>query len=231
MVLHHFTTDPRYRCHMDRAHRLRCRALAIVLRRVARATTQAGLRAVHLSGGFIRRMAEEYVQRRRQRAAIAELRRLSDRTLKDIGLHRSQICSVVTESGRGEGRSRALKPAEYALAENALAENEPDRPTAVAGAGLDGPALRLVSCLGREPVRSSVRVIAAVPRPDSGSSPLSGQRGCFGAKRPPGNTGRLSAHLERSQIRYCCGPLNTSVAFLRLADRGPAIVLRRELPP
>ena len=48
--------------------------------------------------GLWRRIVEalvDYTEARGRAAAVRELERLSDRTLRDIGLHRSQIRSVV----------------------------------------------------------------------------------------------------------------------------------------
>jgi uncharacterized protein YjiS (DUF1127 family) len=41
--------------------------------------------------GAMRRQWRRYAEDRRQRRAVAQLQRLSDRTLKDIGVPRSQI--------------------------------------------------------------------------------------------------------------------------------------------
>lgn len=44
----------------------------------------------------------QWQKRRAQYLAIRELRKLSDRTLKDIGLHRSQIVSEVMNGSLGD---------------------------------------------------------------------------------------------------------------------------------
>ena len=51
-------------------------------------------------------MIENWKQRREQKRSIQHLRRLSDHTLRDIGIHRSEISSMVVH-GRSGRRSRA----------------------------------------------------------------------------------------------------------------------------
>ena len=47
---------------------------------------------------IMRTMAEASMRRRNRRIAEAGLRGVSDRTLQDIGIHRSEITSVVTDT-------------------------------------------------------------------------------------------------------------------------------------
>ena len=47
---------------------------------------------------IMRTMAEAGTRRRARRIAQASLRGVSDRTLKDIGIHRTEITSVVTDT-------------------------------------------------------------------------------------------------------------------------------------
>ncbi len=60
----------------------------------------------------VSRLVEGFRATRRRRAAIGELSALSDCTLKDIGLHRSQIRSVVDEMTRAAAATPADSPAE-----------------------------------------------------------------------------------------------------------------------
>ena len=53
-------------------------------------------RGFHSLASLIRDAIGVVVEARRQREAIATLRGLDDRMLKDIGIHRSQIESVVS---------------------------------------------------------------------------------------------------------------------------------------
>ncbi len=58
----------------------------------------------------VSRLIEGFRAARRRRAAIGELSALSDRTLKDIGLHRSQIRSVVHEMTRAAAPAQSQTP-------------------------------------------------------------------------------------------------------------------------
>ena len=60
----------------------------------------------------VSRLVEGFRAGRRRRAAIRELSALSDHTLKDIGLHRGEIRSVVHEMTRVAAATRADAPAE-----------------------------------------------------------------------------------------------------------------------
>lgn len=57
-----------------------------------------------LFAAAMRAMAEANVRRRARRLAAQSLRTLSDRTLKDIGMHRSEICSVVHDTSNERKR-------------------------------------------------------------------------------------------------------------------------------
>lgn len=52
------------------------------------------------AAGWVRGKLEAYAEARGRAIAVEHLERLSDRALYDIGLHRSQIRSVVYEGGR-----------------------------------------------------------------------------------------------------------------------------------
>lgn len=80
MLPYPLSTNPHYRRHAIRARELRSRYIASL----ARAAAQRILKIV---AGFRRW--------RQRRQAIAEMNRLDDRILKDMGLSRSQIHSVV----------------------------------------------------------------------------------------------------------------------------------------
>ncbi len=59
---------------------------------------------------FVKRLADGYRamrRRRHQRHAMSDLRRLSGHALKDIGLHRSEISSIVYVSEAGRRRRYA----------------------------------------------------------------------------------------------------------------------------
>jgi uncharacterized protein YjiS (DUF1127 family) len=65
----------------------------------------------HAAGEFVRRLQERLKQRAQARAAHSVLRRLDDRTLRDLGFYRSELTSVGAEvSGEAEiTRVRAAK--------------------------------------------------------------------------------------------------------------------------
>lgn len=54
-----------------------------------------------VAGGLLPRLASRYLAWRRRRATIAMLHGLDSRTLKDIGLARSEIESAVNTHGAG----------------------------------------------------------------------------------------------------------------------------------
>jgi len=62
--------------------------------------TDALASAVYGAAGWIRGKLAAYAEARARALAVEHLERLSDRALYDIGLHRSQIRSVVHEGGR-----------------------------------------------------------------------------------------------------------------------------------
>lgn len=61
--------------------------------------TDALAGAFYGAAGWIRRKLEAYAEARGRAIAVEHLERLSDRALYDIGLHRSQIRSVVYGGG------------------------------------------------------------------------------------------------------------------------------------
>ena len=58
----------------------------------------------------VSRLVEGFRAARRRRAAIGELSALSDRSLKDIGLHRGEIRSVVREMTRAAAPAQRQTP-------------------------------------------------------------------------------------------------------------------------
>ena len=85
-------------------------ARADALRGAAYAAVRGGqAAAVGLTSGIaagLRAALRWYRKRRAARATIGELRALNDRMLADIGLHRSEIRSVVTEVYQGTTAER-----------------------------------------------------------------------------------------------------------------------------
>ena len=61
------------------------------------------------SVAFLADLVRKAVKRHRQRAAVAELRSLNNRALKDIGIHRSGILSVV----HGDETNREARRHDY----------------------------------------------------------------------------------------------------------------------
>lgn len=87
------------------SNRNRSAARAIALPRPAPAG--AGIAdAIEQLKAILHRIAEAYRTRQARRASIQKLNALSDHTLKDIGIHRSEIVSLVEAGGRGERRRR-----------------------------------------------------------------------------------------------------------------------------
>ena len=62
--------------------------------------------AIQKVGVIVRRALARHRQRRQIRAACDALRQLDDRTLRDLGFHRSEILSVVTEVAGAVERTR-----------------------------------------------------------------------------------------------------------------------------
>jgi len=53
--------------------------------------------AIQAAGAIVRRALARYRQYRQESDTCDALRQLDDRTLRDLGLYRSEICSVVAE--------------------------------------------------------------------------------------------------------------------------------------
>jgi uncharacterized protein YjiS (DUF1127 family) len=70
---------------------------------------QAGGGALGALGGAVKRLLAAYIAWRLEQSAIAVLRTMSDRELKDIGLSRSDIMSAV----RAKGPLRRLPACEW----------------------------------------------------------------------------------------------------------------------
>lgn len=66
------------------------------------ATAYRAVNTAETLGNAVGRFFEAWRQRREVRASIAALSTLDDRTLKDIGIDRSEIRSVVEETQRAE---------------------------------------------------------------------------------------------------------------------------------
>lgn len=107
--------DPVIARHLERARQERAEAVAGMARAAAKA---AGRISVGLGGavlGYLRAAGTNAMRRRRERAAIRELRSLDDRLLKDIGLRRSDIQRVAMElvagqAGGADGERRQSHP-------------------------------------------------------------------------------------------------------------------------
>ncbi len=94
--------------YVEKGRGLRAEALASLLRRGATSSAHVihwGLRVAIDAG---RALTGVIVRARKRRGAIRTLMALNDRTLKDIGLHRSQIPSVVEEMFNTPARSVSL---------------------------------------------------------------------------------------------------------------------------
>ncbi len=75
-----------------------------------RTTRRLARRVLADVGGSVSRLIEGFRTARRRGAAIRELSTLSDHALKDIGLHRGEIRSVVDEMTRAAAPARRQAP-------------------------------------------------------------------------------------------------------------------------
>ena len=97
-------TTPEYAEHHAAARRLRSElAYSIVGRTGGAASGFAGRLAVRLRT-WARRLASRLEKARARHQSVRQLAALDDRTLADIGLHRSQIRGVVEELLEAKGR-------------------------------------------------------------------------------------------------------------------------------
>lgn len=62
--------------------------------------------AANAAGHWVRTFRGAFLARQRRRKAIAQLHALSDRSLVDIGIERSEIEAVVTAGSRDAARRR-----------------------------------------------------------------------------------------------------------------------------
>lgn len=90
-------------------------ATRYALYQAARARRAAALDAlvravIRNAGGFLRRAWERHRQHRNTRAIFSALSELDDRTLHDLGFHRSEILSVAAEATGEAERTRVRAP-------------------------------------------------------------------------------------------------------------------------
>jgi uncharacterized protein YjiS (DUF1127 family) len=166
----------------SQARAARTRALRDLLRNgIAwlRAAGNGAREAAHLAAGFLagvpRRWWGAYAARRERRAAVRELAALDDRTLKDIGLSRSEIEYVVYGQAIGRWREGAALPAGC---DEASAGMRPRTGSSL----LDRPALdkRAAACAPRRHCASDVvrNRSPFVPEPGSARLAEAARRGC-----------------------------------------------------
>ena len=101
-----YDSDQRYEDYVREARHRRSEVAWMLLKRSSRAI-----------GRNIARVAEHIGEWRRRRGALAALRALDDRTLKDIGMHRSQIRAHVLgiddRPDRGSSVLLSTEPARF----------------------------------------------------------------------------------------------------------------------
>ena len=96
---HPWPSDPRDHHDIDvlirRSHRWRASMIKVFLKLLLGNACRLARQAVSSAVRVARRAVINAVQRRRRQAAVTELTGLDDRTLKDLGIHRSQIHALV----------------------------------------------------------------------------------------------------------------------------------------